>query len=728
MAFGRRCVVALLATLAAAPPAALAAGPRPRIGLVLSGGGALGIAHVGVLQALEEMHVPVDVVAGTSMGAIVGGLYAAGYSPAELEQVVATLDWRELLRDRPDRRRLPFRRKVDDLTYLTRYELGISDGKLRMPGGFISGHRLGVALRVLSLRAAGVTDFDRLPLPFRAVATDLDTGEMVVLAQGDLATALRASMAVPGIFAPVEVGGRLLADGGMVRNLPVDVARAMGADIVIAVDVGEPLAAKARPDSITTVIEKTVGMLTRLNVESSLRDADIVIRPDVARFGLLDFQQWRAILPRGGDAARAEAGLLAAFALPPDEWNAHVACQRRETAPLRISQLSVDPGPGQPPELVARLVRTRPGRTLDAGVLQADVERLYELGEFETVDFHIDPDGSDWALAISARPKGWGPNFLRFGVALSADLEGSSEFNALASLTMTRLNRLGGELKAWTQLGSAPLMGAQFDQPLETSRTLFATVAAQGSQVKQQVPIGAESVQYRISVRRAVAGLGLELGRYGEIRAVIRRDETDALPTSHHGGDAPRVEHTDSGLALAASFDQMDNVSFPKHGVLAFAELYDARAALGSDDVYRRLDVSAYGAVTAGRSTLLGLAKYTSALGGTLPIAQQARLGGLFNLSGLPPGELAGSYGGMAGLIYLYRIGRLPSFGEGIYAGCSIEAGNLWTSGRDVTLSDLRRSYSVVVGADTALGPVYFAQGFTSGGKDSYYLLIGRTF
>ncbi len=718
----------LLAALALAPQGAVAAGPRPRIGLVLSGGGALGIAHVGVLQELEAMHVPVDVVAGTSMGAIVGGLYAAGYSPAELEHVVGTLDWRELLRDRPDRRRLPFRRKVDDHTYLTRYELGISDGKLRMPSGFISGHRLGVALRVLSLRAAGVTDFDRLALPFRAVSTDLGTGEMVVLASGDLPTALRASMAVPGIFAPVEVEGRLLADGGMVRNLPVDVARAMGADIVIAVDLGEPLAAEGRPDSIATVIARTMAMLTRLNVENSLRSADIVIRPEVAEFGLLDFPRWNEILPRGSAAVRAAAGELAVFALPPDEWAAHVACQRRATLPLRISQVNVDPGPGQPPELVRQVVRTRPGRVLDAGLLQADLDRLYDLGESETVDFHLDPDGNDWALAIAARPKGWGPNFLRFGLALSADLEGSSDFNALGSLTMTRLNRLGGELKAWTQLGTSPLFGAQFDQPLETSRTLFATVGAQGSQVKQQVPIGAESVQYRISVRRAVAGLGLALGSYGEFRFGVRRDETDAVPTSSHGSEAPRVTHTDSGLVLNGTLDQMDNLSFPKRGVLAFVEAYDARASLGSDDVYRRLDVRAYGAVTVGRSTFLGLARYTSALGGTLPIGQEARLGGLFNLSGLPPGELAGSYGGMAGLIYMYRVGRLPSFGEGIYAGCSLEAGNLWPSSREVRLSDLRHSFSLVVGADTALGPVYLAQGFTSGGKDSYYLLVGRTF
>lgn len=716
----------ILVVSAAVPPAFATA--RPRIGLVLSGGGALGIAHVGVLEALEEMHVPVDVVAGTSMGAIVGGLYAAGYSPAELESVVGRLDWRELLRDRPDRRRVPFRRKVDDLTYLTPIELGISGGKLRMPSGLVAGHRLGVALRLLGLRAAGTTDFDALPLPFRAVATDLATGEMVVLSHGDLATALRASMAVPGVFSPVEVDGRLLADGGVVRNLPVDVARAMGADIVIAVDLGQPLAAGGRPETIASVISRTSDMLTRLNVERSLLDADVLIRPELEGYGLLDFQRWREILPKGRVATSEMARSLAAFALPEDEWREHVECLRSRTPTLRITQVSVDPGKGLSPGVVARTVRTPPGRDLDVAVLQADLDRLFDQGEYEAVDFALKPDEHGWALEITARQKRWGPNYLRFGLSLFTDLEGASEFNLLGAVTMTRLNRMGGELKAAVQLGASPLVSGELYQPLGSGSPLFAALTVGGSTIKVQNPVGDSTVEYRVATSSAQAAVGLALGPIGELRAGVRRSDTNAVPTSSHGTGAPTFSHTDSGVVVSATIDQIDSVNFPKRGVLAFVEAYDARTSLGSDDAYHRLDASVYAAATRGRHTLIGFFKATSALGGTLPLGQGRSLGGLFNLSGLPPGELVGSYGGVGGILYLYRIGRLPAFGEGLYGGLSLETGNVWPTHEAIDLGNLRRSGSIAVGADTVLGPVYLAYGVTTGRKDSYYLYVGRTF
>ncbi len=723
----RRPRLAVLA-LAACVAAPAAAGARPRVGLVLSGGGALGIAHVGVLEALEEMHVPVDVVAGTSMGAIVGGLYASGYSPAELETIVATLDWRELLRDKPDRRTIPFRRKVDDLTYLSPIELGFSGGRLRMPAGMIAGHRLGVTLRVLGLRALGVADFDALPLPFRAVATDLATGEMVVLSHGDLATAMRASMAVPGVFSPVDVDGRLLADGGVVRNLPVDAARAMGADIVIAVDLGQPLAAGGRPDTIASVIARTSDMLTRLNVERSLADVDVLIRPEVAGYGLLDFRRWREILPKGRLAAGEMAGSLSALAVGEDEWRAHVACLRRETPRFRITEVAVDPGKGLSPDVVRRSVRTRPGRDLDVAVLQADLERLFDLGEYEAVEFALRPDGDGWALALTGRQKSWGPNYLRFGLSMLTDLEGASEFNLLGAITMTRLNRLGAEFKAAAQLGGSPLAAVEFYQPLGARAPLFAAVTADGSGVKVQVPVGDATVQYRVATSSAEAALGLALGPLGEVRVGFRRSDTNASPTSGHGGGAATYSHTDAGLRLSATIDQIDNVNFPKRGVLAFLDLYDARRSLGADEDYRRLDGSVYAAATRGRHTIMGFLKATSALGGTLPPGQGRALGGLFNLSGLPPGELVGSYGGVGGVLYLFRLGQLPAFGGGVYAGVSLETGNVWQTRSQIDLGDLRRSGSIAVGADTLLGPVYLAYGLTSGGKDSYYLYVGRTF
>jgi NTE family protein len=723
--------VALCLPAAAQQPDAAAAAPgaRPRVALVLSGGGALGIAHVGVLQVLEGLQVPVDCVAGTSMGAIVGGLYAAGYSPAELEGLVRELDWRGFLRDAPDRRHLPYRRKVDDLTYLSRWELGLSGEGIELPSGMVAGHRLGVALRVLGLRAAGVGDFDRLPLPFRAVAADATTGETVILSRGDLASALRASMAVPGLFAPVERDGRLLVDGGVVANLPVTVARAMGAEVVIAVDLGQPIAEQERPRSLAGVLGRTVGFLTRLNVERELAGADVVIRPKVDEYGLLDFHAAEVLLARGAEAARAQEAALRALAVGADAWRARAERLRRAPPAIRVATLVIDPGPGLAPKAVERAVRSLPGRDLDPDVLRADLDRLWELGEYETVDFELLPAaGGAFDLHITGHRKPWGPNYLRSGVGIYSDLEGTSSFNVLAALTMTRLNRIGGELKASAQVGETPVLAGELYQPLSASQRLFGSLVVQGSFVKQQVPVADALVQYRFFSQRVGLDLGLSLGRFGEVRVGARHDSLRARATDDRSDDAPEFNRNDAGWHAGAVIDQLDTVNFPHRGVLAVADLYEADTSLGADEEYRSLDLQLVAAATWRKHTLLGLLHGGSGLGGARPAGEQVYLGGLFNLSGLPPGEVFGSYGGVASLVYLYRVGRLPNFGEGIYAGLSLEAGNAWESASAVDLGDLRHSVALVLGADTLLGPVYLAHGRTTGGKDSFYLYVGRLF
>jgi NTE family protein len=728
---------ALLALLALGPTAAAAgsdpapapAAARPRVALVLSGGGALGLAHVGVLRVLEELRVPVDCVAGTSMGAIVGGLYAAGYSPAELERLVATLDWSGFVRDAPDRRHLPYRRKVDDLAYLTRWELGVSKRGLRLPKGVVGGHRLGAELRLLALRAVGIDDFDHLPLPFRAIAADAANGETVVLDRGDLASALRASMAVPGLFAPVERDGRLLVDGGVVANLPVDAARAMGAEIVIAVDLAEPLAARERPDSIAGILAQTLDVLSRREVERALSDSDIVLRPRVEGWGLLDFQAGRELVERGAEATREQLEPLRALAVDEAAWARHLERQRRTTPAIPIRQLVLEPGPGLPAAAVRRTLRTQPGAPLDPDRLAADLERLWELGEFESVDFTLEPAASGgWDLRLAGHRKPWGPNFLRTGVSLASDLEGTSRFNLLGALTMTGLDRFGRELKFAGQLGETPILTGELYQPLGGSRVPFLAIGVQAGETKQRLAVGDDFVQYRFLTLRGSFDLGLALGRWGEARVGYRHHQTRGHAFGERPDDVPRYDRDESGLGASLVVDQLDRVNFPRRGVLAVAEYHESRTALGADLDYRRLDFQLVAAQTVGRSTLVALAHGRSALGGELPASEWIGVGGLFNLSGLPPGDVVGSYGGTASLLYLYRLGRLPNFGDGIYVGLSLETGNAWRSVDEVRASDLRRSFAVVFGADTLLGPVYVGHGHTTGGSDSFYLYVGRTF
>ena len=662
------------------------------------------------------------------MGAIVGGLYAAGYSVAELRQLALDTNWDALLADTPDRRRLPYRRKVDDLTYLTRWELGFSGGKLRLPSGLIAGHRIGGLLQALALGAVEVEDFDALPRPFRAVATDIRTGEAVVLRSGSLARALRASMAVPGLFAPLEVGGTVLVDGGLVANLPVDAARQMGAEVIIAVDLGQPLGEQAQPDSIASILARTSAFLTRLNVERVLPEVDVLIRPAVAEYGLLSFAAGAELLRRGRSAAADQSEALARLAVDEEAWRADQARRRRQAPPLRLAAVTVDPGPGLAPAVVSRAVRSRPGGNLEVVEVLRDLDRLWELGEFEAVDMTLRAIEDGHELLFSGRRKSWGPNFLRFGVSLATDLEGDSRFSLLGAMTMTRLNRRGAELKVAAQVGEDPLASAEVYQPLTVSRSIFAAAGVQASQTKYQVPYEAELVQYRVWRQRVALDVGVALGRHGELRFGVRRDSTDGRPTSRGRGELPVVDRVDAGTRATIVIDQLDNVNFPRRGVLFVGELYDAYPSLGADADYRRGEIQLIAAASRRRHTVLALGSGWSGLGGAVPLEQRPGLGGLFRLSGLPPGEVTGDAGGVAALVYLYELGRLPALAGGVYAGVSWETGDAWSDGQRPALRDLRRSVALLFGADSALGPVYVAWGATSGGKDSFYLYLGRKF
>ena len=719
---------------AAGPLRASEAEDSPKVGLALSGGGALGSAHVGVLKVLEELHVPVHYVAGTSMGAIVGGLYSAGVSPAEMERIFAEIDWRDTFEDRPPRRRVPYRRKVDDQTYLTRFEVGLNGEGFHLPPGLLSGQKLGFKLQELCLRAAGVEDFDRLPIPFRAVATDIESGEMVVLGHGDLAQAIRASMSIPAVFSPIEIDGRLLVDGGLVRNLPVDVVREMGAEVVIAVDVGQPLLTKDELASLARVTNQMIGMQIRKNVQQQAPLADVLIEPDLEGFSGSQFEKALEMVPLGEAAARRAAAALSELAVSEDRFAAHLAAvRRREEPPATVASIQLTLGSTADSKQVLSRVRTRPGDPFDLEAVRRDVERLYETGDYERVGFFLIRTGDDYAVHLEAHDKSWGPNYLRFGLNLFADFEGESSFDLLTSYTMTKLNRLRGELKVQAQLGENPTASAELYQPLSLSQTWFFSAQVQQSTASMLLPAGdGLFAPYRVDAVNGGLDLGLQLGEYAELRLGLTRTIGRSRPRS---GSVPAESENAlfeqdfdlGGLRFTAVVDQFDNMNFPRHGYFSYLGAFAARESLGSDSDYERLVGFLGGAASRGRHTLLGLANFYSALGSDSPEINS--LGGLFSLSGNPPDSITGRYGGSASLLYLYRLFQIPrTVGDGLYVGASFEAGNLWDEQDQVDFGDLRYAGSVYVGVDTAFGPLYFAQGWAEGGETATYLFVGRTF
>src|SRR5690554_7583090 len=439
----------LLAMLAAPAWAQSRPEVRPKVGLVLSGGGAKGMAHVGVLRALEEMKVPVDMVVGTSAGSAVAALYASGMPVEEIERRFIELDWLSSFRDDPGRAYKPVRRKQDDWRLPLAPGLGVSMDGIRLGGGLVTGQNLGFILNELTRNAALVEDFDELPIPFRAVATDLETGVEVVIGSGDLAEAIRASMSIPGVYAPVERSGRLLVDGGVANNLPVSVAREMGADVVIAVDITDPMMSADQLREAFSVVGQLTTLITRRNTDAQLAmltDRDVLVHPDLEGFGSTDFYDAPVLFELGATAARDHAVSLNRLSVPEEQW---VAYQSRRAAdswvPGPVVRVEIAQGERLATDFLRERIRQQPGEVLDVPELEADLKRIYGLGYYESVGWSLAPTEEGPALIVRAREKSWGPNYLSFGLNYEDNFEGNTRFNLAAGLRMTELNRLGAE-------------------------------------------------------------------------------------------------------------------------------------------------------------------------------------------------------------------------------------------------------------------------------------------
>ncbi|MEO1472259.1 MAG: patatin-like phospholipase family protein, partial [Pseudomonadota bacterium] len=424
------------AALALMTPVASATEPdRPRIGLVLGGGGAAGVAHVGVVQALEDLGIRPDVIAGTSMGAIVGGLYAAGFTPEELKDAVTTIDWGGIFNDSSDRQLLhPLRRdsRTDPFSVQTDLPVGVGAGGIQVDAGLIDAVKLNLTLRRLFARAQGVSDFDDLPIPFRAIATDIVSGEAVVLGEGDLTSAVRASMSIPALFPPVEIEGRLLVDGGVVNNLPVDVARAMGADILIVSEIPGADVTPGDLRSFTAVLAQTmsvmIGANSRLQV-ASLGENDVLLVPDVQAVGMLAFEQAPSTVSAGREeVARQEAALRAIVT-----ERAPLVARPAETNPLqaelRYDRLELDyDGRLDPRVIRARLDLPESG-SVTIGALETALRRVYGLGSLDGVSYSMEPRDGEDVLVVQAKPVVAGRFQPRIGLGLTNVFGGDGDFN-----------------------------------------------------------------------------------------------------------------------------------------------------------------------------------------------------------------------------------------------------------------------------------------------------------
>jgi NTE family protein len=772
-------VPATLATPGAAQ-AASAAGSvalAPRIGLVLSGGGARGLAHVGVLKVLEQARVPIAAIAGTSMGAIIGGLYASGVSAAELERELLALDWDALFASRVPRAALAQRRKEEDFDISPAIELGLKpdSGELMLPLGGVSSRGLELLLRRYTLPVRRAVDFDALPIPFRAVATDMETGAPVVFERGDLATALRASMSVPGVFAPMAVDGRILGDGGLVNNLPVDVVRAMGVDIVIAVNIGTPLQPRASLGTVSGVTLQMINILTEQNVARSLAQldaarGDILLAPALGSLKSSDFARVQDFVQRGEQQADAQFAQLAALGLAPAAWaERHQRLAAWPLAPSAPPLASVSfEGQGvSRPEVYAAGLASRPGQPFSVAQAEADSRALAANDDYQHTDYRLQdgPEGTGLVFHLDEKP--WGPNYFRAGLELTSDFAGRGEFNVKLSHNRHWLNAAGGEWRNRLQIGSMPRWSTEWYQPLtrqiDPSGAWFTSLHADGERRRSNAyrPLApSESgrsphllARYARSQQRAGVDLGQPWGRWGELRSGLSYDSITLQPELLAGDVSPtgtgsELRSQELAWRAAAVLDQLDDTSFPTQGYrLRVLGVYGRRngSALPqapSGETFRRIELDATDVHSLGRYSLDATLRLryadqsliqpfaaSSTAAAALPSGSglgQYTLGGFHNLSGYEVDQLSGNQVVLGRLTGYMRLNKQPVLTRGFFAGATLELGNAWARRSTVHWHELRSGYSVFLGADTGLGPFYLGLTWAPQGATGVYLQLGR--
>lgn len=707
---------------------------RPKIALVLSGGGARGAAHIGVIEVLEELRVPVDIVTGTSMGSILGGLYALGRSPAELRGAIEDTDWVAAFADDPPRSGLSYRRKQDDFDFLTRFKLGFKDGSLFIPAGAIQGQQLDFLLRRLSLTPQGVARFEHLRLPFRAVATDIQTGAPVVLDHGVLSQALRASMSIPAVFAPVEYDGKRLVDGATSNNLPIDVAQALGADVVIAVGIATP---EARLEDLASALEISAKVLShqveKNEAESIARlgPSDVLLLPNPT-VGGASFTEMPAVIETGRLAAEAQRDALSRYSVSEAEYAAWRAEQR---APLpgapTIAEIRIENDSRLGDDVVASRIRTDPGQPLDLEGLAEDLGRIYGTDAFESVSFDLVPGDEGMVLLFHARARERGEHYVRFGLNLDTDFTNDADFNVAFNHVAYPLDSLGREWRSTVQVGDRIKLRTELYQPIEPNQRFFITPGIAYDRRKLNIfDSGDRIARYVIQTGTAGIFAGVDLADFArwEIGAAYVVGDVD-LDT----GESVRFAdggHFDGATFLARfGLDTLDNTDFPRRGAVASAKFELFRDGLGWDADFETLETRWSGFASCGVNTFGLTVSYQTVFGDEDRVESLFSLGGFGNLSGFERDEIVGNHAGFARFL-TYREVANPvvfSWRFPIYVGASFEVGNAWEKRSDLD-DDLLLAGGGFVGAETPMGPIYVGYGYGEGGNSQAYFFLGQTF
>jgi NTE family protein len=706
---------------------------RPKIGIALSGGGARGIAHVGVLKALEELRVPIDYIAGTSMGSIAGGLYASGLSAEAIRRILEQTDWESIFNLKTERNQLSYREKQNQRR-LFQMELGLDNNySFSASAGLVGGQNLFLALKRIT-KGIHTDDFSKLPIPFKAVAVDINTAESYLLETGDLALALRASMAVPFAFAPVKIDGHLLVDGGILNNLPVDVVRAMGADIVIAVNISTPLEEIESNSSFLTVALQSLDTALIQNTRRALENADIIITPKLKNYGFTDFQKGNEMVAKGYEAVKKKAALFKGLSLTP-------AAYARYRANVEAKKLATSNS------ITPRFIKFRGNKRTSTGVLrgrlnnlighklkiadiEAETKRLMSLNDFEQITYQIiENKQGQKGLLFDVREKRWGPSYFRFGLNANTTFNDKLEFSILLHHERLNMTRFGAEWVSEIEIGSGYRLFSEFYRPLDYRREYFIAPYAEFNRVFMDVFKNKQGIgEYDLKRLNLGFDFGFNFDNVAELRtgfahkrvvADLRLGNPDLLPIGNI---------YENLLKFSFGYDTLDDNIFPKHGTKINLTTEFSPKLIGLNNNYQKLMFSIHRVFPINQQfTLTTNANIFTFIDTNPPKYEQFSIGGINYLAGYPEGDIIGKHALFLQMGWIFDPVKEHNPLSMKWLGL-LHFGNAWDNNEDIRINNLLFGGLGGVAWNTPLGSLFLGAGYTSGGALNYYLSLGQVF
>jgi len=721
------------------PARAIPTMQRPAVGVAFGGGSARGIAHVGVIKWLEEHRIPIDVAAGTSMGGLIGGAYATGMDAAELEIFITSLDW-DLLFGASSFEYKNIRRKTDARAYPSRLEFGLRGG-----GGPPSALNTGEQVELLLSRITGpyfeMASFDELPTPFRTVAVDLISAQPVVLRSGSLAEAMRATMSLPLVFPPVDLNGQVLIDGGAMNNVPADVVRDMGADRVIAVNVGD----LSNPDSVNTtmfaVAGSSIDAMMRASTRRVIAGADVIVGVPLKEYGSLDWRRASDLIAEGYKTAESMRDQLLPLSVDEATFNAWRSARqaRRKTTLPQPSFVDLEGFVSRDADRLNVLMARHIGVPVDVAAIEQDIAIVGGLDRYQTVTWNLTRDASRGVgLAVHGRVKNYAPPFMMLGFNLENTT--SSDFRITTTARYLAFDTFGSssEWRIDGTIGSDPGLATEIYRPVGSTPLFVAPYAAVGSTMFNLIDEDVVIARYKRTAQRAGLNIGLNLGAQSDVRigAYIGRASANV-----EVGDPgfPELSGKESAAELRWRLDSQDSPVMPSRGIRAEAlGLYiidgpdlkanDQPVEGGSQNSYlTQFSITANEFWSRGpRSRVFLYGSMGTSFDGAPLQSNEFSLGTPFRLGAYDFGELRGSHYYVATGGYARQIGQLPDFmGGPVFVGTWLENGDAFDHFSD---AKLRTNMGAGVIMDTIIGPVLIGGSWSFDGRWRSYLGVGRIF